>query len=108
MPMSTFSSSTWNWPSAPRTCSCSSLKRGSVVIARHERAALADQEVEVGALVGLLHMVEVELPVAARQMGLRLFPALLPARELLLGHEQVQPSLGHVELDQVTVLDQGE
>jgi len=36
----------------------------SVVVFGHEAAALADQEVQVGALVGLQHMVDVELPVA--------------------------------------------
>jgi hypothetical protein len=36
-----------------------------VIVAGHERAALADEEVEIGAAVGLEDVVDVELPVAA-------------------------------------------
>src|SRR5207244_12973588 len=97
---STASSSTWNWPSAPRTCSC------SVVITRHERAALADQEIQIRAFVRLQHVVEVKAPVAAleRRFGrLPFFPAL---GELLVGYVEVQAALRHVELDGVAVLHQ--
>src|ERR1043165_1733412 len=50
----------------------------SVVVTGHERAALADEEVEVGALVGLQHVVEVQAPVAAWQRWLGLPPLLFP------------------------------
>src|SRR6478735_202057 len=37
---------------------------GSVVVARHECAAFAHQEIQVHAFVGLQHMIDIELPVA--------------------------------------------
>src|SRR5688572_33480365 len=50
---------------------CHGFSYSLMIIARHEGAALADQEVEIRALVGLEHMIEVELPVAAieRRLG---------------------------------------
>src|SRR4051812_48161722 len=100
--MSTASSSTWNWPSLPRTCSCCSPISGYpplVVIPGHERPAFTDEEVEVGALVRLFHMVEVKAPVAARQRRLGLLPFRLAFLQFLVGNEQLELSLRHVELD---------
>ena len=47
--------------SMPRVPSCS--KPQLVVIARHKCPALADEEVEIDAFIGLQHMVDVKLPV---------------------------------------------
>src|SRR5439155_14229661 len=99
---STASSSTWNCPSVPRTCSW------SVVITRDEGAALADQEVEVGAVVGLQHVVEVKAPVAARERRRGFLPRFLSARELPRWNLQRQFSLRDVELDLVAVFNQSE
>ena len=40
-----------------------------MVVPRDKGAALADEEFQVCAVVGLVHLVEVELPVAARQLS---------------------------------------
>ena len=48
-----------------------------MVVARYEGAALADEEIQVRTLVGLQHMVEIELPVAPAQRWLGLPPLLL-------------------------------
>ena len=67
------------------------LAVGSVVVARHGRAAAADQEVEVGALVGLQHVVDVELHVAARRHAAAAgVQAARRGGQLRLVHMQVQ------------------
>src|SRR5437773_2689836 len=45
-----------------------------VVVARHEVAALPREEIEVGALVRLQHVIEIQAPVAALERRLGLFP----------------------------------
>src|SRR5687768_6760561 len=77
-----------------------------MVIARHEWAALADEEIEIRALARLVDVVEVKAPVAALERRLRRLPFLPPARDLLLGHEELEPPLRYVELDLVAVLDE--
>src|SRR5262245_21463566 len=57
----------------------------SMALAGDDRAALADQEVEVGAAVGLQHMVGVELVVAAVAVRLRRLPRRLAVRQLGVG-----------------------
>src|SRR3712207_774387 len=79
---------------------------GSMVVPRNGRSALADEEVEIGALVGLQDMVDVELGVAAARMGRRRLPSGAPAVELVRLHVQVQGARLHVEGDEVAVLDQ--
>ena len=68
----------------------------------------AAQEVEVHALVGLEHVVEEHARVAARRRGRPRGPGGAAARQLLVAHVQRQPSVRHVELDEVAVLDEGE
>src|SRR5947209_9051902 len=70
-----------------------------VVVARHEGAALAHEKVEVRALVRLQHVIEVQAPVAARERRFGLLPFPAPLRELVLRHQEVEPSLRDVELD---------
>src|SRR5882762_10674446 len=79
-----------------------------VVVARHEGAALAGEEVEVRAFVRLQHVIEIQAPVAARERRLGRFPFPAPLRELLLRNEELEPALRDVELDFVAVLDEGE
>src|SRR4051794_21236596 len=97
--MSTASSSTWNWPSLPRTCS-------SVVVTRYEGSALADEEIKVSALVGLLHMVEIEAPVAALEWWFGLLPILFSTGKFFVRDQQLDLSLRRIQLDHVAVLDQ--
>src|SRR5918992_810158 len=52
----------------------------SVVVAWHEGAAFADEEVEVGALVRLQHVVEVQLPVATLERRGRWLPPCFSLR----------------------------
>src|SRR3954451_1591653 len=80
----------------------------SVIVARHERTALADEEVEIRALVRLQDVVVVEAPVAALERGLGRAPPGTPLVQLTLVDEQFQPALGDIELDLVAVLDQRE
>src|SRR6185369_703277 len=89
------------------SASCS-IASPSVVVARHECAALADEEVEVGTLVRLQDVVMVKAPVAALERGLGCLPPGAPLLQLTLADEQLQAALGDVELDLVAVLDQRE
>src|SRR5205085_8935639 len=77
--------------------------RGLVVVARHERAALADQEVEVGAVARLQHMVDVELPVAALEWRFGRLPTGAALLQLTLAHQELQLALRDVQLDLVAV-----
>src|SRR5467141_266456 len=79
-----------------------------VVVARHEGAALAGEEVEVRAFVRLQHVIEVQAPVAALEGRLRRLPFFPTGRKLLLRDEQLQPALRDVELDLVAVFDERE
>src|SRR3954451_19544222 len=62
----------------------------SVVVARNERTPPADQEIEVGAAVGLQHMVDVELPIAAGERWRRPLPALHAVGELGIGDVEME------------------
>src|SRR6476659_4834479 len=110
--MSTASSSTWNWPSPPRTCCCSSLIRYRaqplVVVPWNERTALADEEVEVGALVGLLYVVEIKAPIAALERRLGRLPFRLSLLQFGVGNEELDLPFRDIELDHVAVLHQRE
>src|SRR5262245_66020917 len=79
-----------------------------VIVARHESTALSRQKIQVRALVRLQNVVVVELPVAALEVRLRRLPAPAALCELLLGHEEIELPLLHVERDLVAVLDQRE
>src|SRR4026208_1916525 len=106
--MSTASSSTCTCPSAPRTCSCSVLIALLVVVAGHEGAALADEEVEVRALVGLQYVIAVGLPVAARERRSWLLPFLFSFLKFTGRNDQIQFPLRHIQFDHVAVLHQCE
>src|SRR5574341_2674984 len=74
--MSTASSSTWNWPSAPRTCSCASLIRSSspdrlhaVVERLVPRHVLADEERREHLLERVAVGVDDRLAVFAGELG---------------------------------------
>src|SRR5258708_40263064 len=68
-----------DWPSLPIT-RCSIIfyffffGKNLMIVPRHVGAAFTHQEVEVGPLVGLLHVVEVEPPVAALERRFRFLP----------------------------------
>src|SRR5664280_434699 len=74
----------------------------SMVVAWHEGAAPADQEVEVDAFVGLQHVIDVELPVAAAERRRRPLPVLHARRELGIADVEMNAPIGHVELDEIT------
>src|SRR5258708_8962663 len=61
------------------------------------RPALADEEVEIDALVGLQYMVDVELGIAALVRRLEALPGLAPTGELVGGDVEMQPALLYVE-----------
>ena len=76
-----------------------------VVVARHEGSGFAREEIEVGALVGLQHVVEVELPVAPDRGGLGFLP--LQFSLFAVSREEtrrLQFPLRHVQFDHVAVL----
>src|SRR5512132_2954141 len=112
MDTSTASSSTWNCPSSPRTCSCCSpMVSGyraalSMVVPRDKRATLADQEIEVRALVGLQYVIEIELPVASGERCFRFLPFLFSPLNLAGRNQKVQFPLRDIEFNDVAVLDQ--
>ena len=65
-----------------------------MIVARHRGAAATDQEVEVAAVVGLQHVVEVEPGIAALGMGRRRGPGGSPRREGRVVHVQMQAAGG--------------
>ncbi len=79
-----------------------------MVVLRDTGAAATDEEVEVRTAVGLLHVVEVQLHVAAAHRRLRRCPAGATARQFRIVDLQMQTSALDVELDQITALDQRE
>src|SRR6185503_18676301 len=101
----TTSSSGWRRMVSSAACS---IACSSVIVARHERAALADEEVEIRALVRLQDVVVIEAPVAALERWLRRLPPGLALLQFGIRHEKLQPSLRYIQLDLVAVLDQRE
>src|SRR4026207_577444 len=83
-----------------------SIACSSVIVARHERAAFPDEEVEIRALMGLEDVVEVKLPVSAIERRRRWLPLRLPVLKFRIGNEELQLALRDVELDAVAVLHQ--
>ena len=65
---------------------------------------LAAQEVEVAALVGLEHVVKEQAAVAPRVVGRPRLPLRAAAGQLVVGHAEGEPAVGHVQLDLVAVL----
>src|SRR5205085_1516067 len=84
------------------------IDRYLLVVARDERAAFADQKVEIGAVACLQHLVDVKLPVAALERRLRRLPARTARGELALAHQELKLALRHVELDLVAVAHERE
>src|SRR5262245_40706444 len=93
------------WRRMVRSAACS-IACSSVIVAGDEGSALPDQEVEVRALIGLENVVVVEAPVASLEGGLGRAPLGTSLLQLALVDQQLQPALGHIELDLVAVLDQ--
>src|SRR5438105_14675730 len=77
-----------------------------MIVARHEVAALAGEEIEVCALVRLQHVVEVKFPVAALLLRGGCFPLRLPLKKNFLRNQEFELSLSDIELDRVAVLRQ--
>ena len=71
-------------------------------------ASRPDQEVKITAQVRLLHMIGVEPLVAGRHGRLWGAPAGTATVQFGLGKVELQPPAGDIELDLVTVLDQGQ
>src|SRR5689334_13374891 len=90
-----------------RSAACS-IACSSVIVARHERAAFPDEEVEVRALVGLEDVVVVEPPVAALERGPGRLPPGFALLQFGIRHMKLQSSFRYVQLDLVAVLDQSE
>src|SRR6185312_10931958 len=80
----------------------------SVALAPHGRARAADQEVEVGALVGLLHGRAVELDPAALGVRRQWPPFRAAPGELGGGHVQLERARVDVERDAIAALDERE
>src|SRR5262245_30992630 len=79
-----------------------------VTWAAHAAAGFPHEEVEIDALVGLLHRRAIELHPAAVGVRLRRLPLGAALGKLLVGHVEMQPSLADVELDDVAVPHQRE
>src|SRR5579859_3075797 len=76
-------------------------------IARNLGAAAADEEIEIGPQMRLLHMLDIEfVPPALRDS--RRPPLASASGEFLIGYVQMQTAGRHVELDEVPVAHQCE
>ena len=76
-------------------------------LSRHRVAPAADQEVEIGAVMGLADVLDIQAGIAAgRHDRRRRLPRFAAARELFVRHHQLQPASRHVELDHVAVFDE--
>src|SRR5450830_1868482 len=91
-------------PAPPVTSIFMTESFGSMVVAREGGFAPTNEEVQIGTLIGLQHVVDVELPVARGHRWRGRLPVGQAARQLLVRHMQVDFALGHIELDDVTVL----
>src|SRR5436309_1342728 len=80
----------------------------SMTLAPDGSPRAADEEIEVDALVGLLHGLAIELDPAAIGMRRRRLPLRAAAPELIVRHVQLQAARVDIELDDVAVLYQGE
>src|SRR5260370_41899586 len=80
----------------------------SMRLARHGRAAAADQEVEIDALIRLHDMIDIKLGVAADMGRLESLPFPAPALALARGDVEMEPPFLDVDLDHVAILDQAE
>ena len=83
-----------------------SVGQGLVRLSGHDGPGLTLQEVEIDSQMGLLHVVDIHLHVAARVVRRRWRPGGTASGQLLIGDVQVQPAASHVELDHVAVLHQ--
>ena len=77
-----------------------------MIVAGDRRSGAADQEVEIGASVGLQHVVDVQLGIAAHRLGLRRHPGGAAAGHLGFVDMQVQAAGSDVEGDSVAVPDE--
>src|SRR5262245_19677005 len=89
-------------------CSISPVMMPSVRMARNAGIAPAHEEVEIAALVGLQHTLDIETLIAAARRRLRRGPGLAALAQLLLIDEELEAPSRNVELDHVTVLHQSE
>src|ERR1700730_3723749 len=78
----------------------------SMRLSRHFRPALADEEVEVGALMGLHDMLHIEPGIAAVVGLRRRFPGLLSLAQLVIRDVEMEAALLDVEFDHVAVAHQ--
>src|SRR5260221_5543927 len=74
-------------------------------VARNLGAAAADQEVQIGAQMCLLHMLDVEFVPPALGYGRRP-PLAFASCEFLIGYVQMQAAGGHLTLDDVPISHQ--
>src|SRR5690349_19706100 len=78
-----------------------------MTISGYGRAAAADEEIQIGSLVSLLHVLDIKLVVTAlRRLG-RL-PGGATLRALSLAHIEMQSARRHIELDDVAGLHERE
>ena len=75
-------------------------------LAWHLGAAATDQEIEVAALIGLEHMIEIELLVTARHRRRRRRPGGAARLEFLIGHLDLEAAFGDIEDDHIALLHQ--
>src|SRR5215472_14058005 len=80
----------------------------SMTLARHGGAAFAYEEIQIGAAVGLQHVVVIELIVTSLQRRLRRLPFCAATLDLRIADVEMQPACGHVQFDRVSALDQGQ
>src|SRR6516165_906203 len=66
-------------------------QRSSMRLSRHGSAALADEEVEIGALMRLHDMLDIEPGIAAVVTRGRRFPGLAALRQFSVAHIEMEP-----------------
>src|SRR5690242_5418274 len=99
-------SAAWQPTTAPRLASV--LQPPSRHAATSTSALGLAQEIEVAAVLGLQHVLHVELCVAAARHGDGRPPRRLPCLQLALGHLQLEGSLGDRKPDAIAVAHQRE
>src|ERR1700754_1376213 len=78
----------------------------SMAFARNAVAAAANEEIKVGATIGLQHAFRVEALVATAHCRQRRHPGLSPPRQFLFGYFEMQLPCLDIERDHVTALHQ--
>ena len=75
-------------------------------ITRDFGSSAADEEIEIGSRIRLHDVVVVKFLISAFHVWWSRFPSGFTLLQLVFGHFQIQNSIGHIELDNISILNE--